>query len=127
MIVLSVICRAADHETPEARTAGCVCPVGWGEPYRPAPPKPKKWRERYVPGRQHNKKGAHRTTVTEPDWVAVERALGGDRTLVLAKCERDEAIDRVDRHGASARQVAIRLGLSARTVQRRRAERRAIA
>lgn len=119
MVILTVICRAADHETPEARTAGCVCPQEWGQP---TPSKPKK-RRRYVPGRQHNKRGPHRTTVTEPDWAAVERALDGDRSIVLAKCERDEAIDRADRGGASARQIAIRLGLSARTVQRRRADR----
>lgn len=122
MIILNVICRAADHETPEARAAGCVCPQEWGKPYRPAPSKPTKQRRRYVPGRQHNKRGP-RTTVTEPDWAAVERALTGDRSIVLAKVERDEAIDRVDRNGASARQVAVRLGLSARTVQRRRADR----
>ncbi|MEV4767777.1 hypothetical protein [Micromonospora humida] len=122
MIVLAVTCRAPQHETPAARTAGCVCPDEWGKPYRP-PAKSQEWRRRYVPGRQHNKKGPHRTTVTEPDWVAVERALAGDRTLVLAKADRDDAMDRVDRNGASARDVAIRLGLSARTVQRRRAER----
>ncbi|WP_420123192.1 hypothetical protein [Nakamurella sp.] len=73
MIVLAVTCRAPEHDTPAARTAGCVCPEEWGKPYRP--PSTGEWRRRYVHGRQYNKRGAHRTTVTEPDWAAVERGI----------------------------------------------------
>ena len=123
MIVLTVTCRAPQHDTPAAHAAGCVCPVEWGKPYRPPAPARKTPQRTYVPGREHNKRGAHRLTVTEPDWAAVERALAGDRSIVLAKADRDDAMDRIDRGGASAREVAIRLGMSARTVQRRRAER----
>jgi hypothetical protein len=123
-VVLEVICRARLHDSELARAAGCVCPVGWGQPYRPPPPaRPQRTYVRSQLGTQA-RRGPHRTTVTEPDEIAVERFVGGDRSLVLAKVERDAAIDRLDRHGMSAREVAIRLGLTQRTVQRRRTERR---
>lgn len=124
MIVLSVTCRAAQHDTTAARAAGCVCPVEWGRPYQPPRHEPKKPQRTYVRGRLTNRRGAHRSTVTEPDWVAVERRLAGDLSLVLSKVERDEAIDRLDRLGLSAREIAVRLGTTVRTVQRRRAARR---
>ena len=79
---------------------------------------------RDVPGRAHNRRGPNRLTVTEPDDAAVERLLSGDRSLVVAKVDRDAALDAVDRGGLSAREVAIRLGVTARTVKRRRAERK---
>lgn len=75
--------------------------------------------------RSANKRGPRRKTVTEPDWAVVERVLAGDRSLTLAVVERDEAIDRLDRQGLSAANVALRLGITRRTVNRRRAKRRA--
>lgn len=120
-VVLDVICRARLHDSELARAGGCVCPVGWGQPYCP----PRRPQQRtYVSGRRGNNRGPTRRTVVEPDEIAVERFVGGDRSLTLAKVERDAAIDRLDRYGLSAREVAIRLGLTQRTVTRRRAERR---
>lgn len=121
-VLLDVTCRARVHETDAARAAGCVCPLAWGQPYRP--PRPRPQRNYYVRGRSANLRGPHRCTVTEPDVIAVERFVGGDRSLTLAKVERDAAIDRLDRYGYSATQIALRLGVTQRTVTRRRAERR---
>ena len=118
MIVLDVVCRARVHESDYARQrGGCVCPVAWGEPFRRSR---RTWRPEYIPGRVHNLYGPRRCTVDDPDEVAVERAAGGDRALVLAAIERDLAIDTLDRVGLSAAQVARRLGVTVRTVQRRR-------
>jgi hypothetical protein len=122
VIVLDVICRAREHDSESARRRGCVCPVDWGSPFR----RPSAQRT-YVPGRVINRHGPRRSTVLEPDEVAVDRALGGDRSLRLAVTERDAAIDRLDRYGLSAQQIAHRLGITMRTVQRRRAMRRAVA
>jgi DNA-binding NarL/FixJ family response regulator len=65
-----------------------------------------------------------RSTVTEPDLVAVDRALAGDHRIILAKVERDAAIDRLDSYGLTAREVAERLATAERTVTRRRRARR---
>lgn len=54
----------------------------------------------------------------------MERAVGGDRGVNLNIPERAAAIDRLDRHGASAYDIAERLGTTPRAVHRRRAERR---
>lgn len=126
MIVLAVVCRARQHDTELARAAGCVCPVDWGQPYQPAVRTSGPQRE-YVRGRAENRLCLKRTQAPEADWVAVERALAGDRSIALTKVERDEAIDRLDRQGLSAREVAVRLGITTRTVNRRRAERRVVA
>lgn len=120
MVVLDVICRTRVHEAADARRAGCVCPVDWGKKYQ----RPRTYPGVYVPGRGVNRCGPRRQTVTEPDWAAVDRALGGDRSLTLAVADRYDAIDRLDQLGLSARQIAVRLGVTMRTVQRRRAERR---
>jgi hypothetical protein len=83
---------------------GCVCPVEWGDAFR----------------------RPQRATVplSEADWVAVERLLAGDRSVPACASERDAAIDRLDGLGLSQRQIAIRLGVTMRTVARRRAARR---
>jgi transcriptional regulator with GAF, ATPase, and Fis domain len=123
VIVLDVVCRARVHETEEARRLHrCVCPVAWGR----KPPKLERPQRSYIQGSRRNCRGAHRKTVLEADWVAVERACGGDRSLILATLERDIAIDRLDSNGFSAAQTARRLGITTRTVQRRRSQRRAL-
>lgn len=58
------------------------------------------------------------------DWVKVERAVAGDLTLRLTYPELAEAIDRLDRRRWSAEEIAQKLGVTHRTVQRRRAARR---
>jgi hypothetical protein len=85
-----------------------------------APPRPQR---QYVPGRVANRAGYQRRTIREPDWVAVKRFIEGERGLRLAAVDRDAAIDRLDSYGLSARQVALWLGVTQRTVQRRRSER----
>jgi DNA-binding NarL/FixJ family response regulator len=76
----------------------------------------KRWAPRkYIPGR----------IVNRIDEAAVERAVGGDRSLVLTVDERRAAIDRLDALGFTATAVAVRLGITVRTVQRQRERRRA--
>jgi DNA-directed RNA polymerase specialized sigma24 family protein len=60
----------------------------------------------------------------EADWVVVERLLAGDRSVRACASERDAAIDRLDGLGLSQQQIAVRLGVTMRTVSRRRAARR---
>jgi hypothetical protein len=117
VILLDVICHARDHR-PGVR--GCRCPHHLLAPTRGSG----KSRSRYVPGRPHNRYGPRRRTVPDDaiDPVAVERAAAGDRSIVLAVAERAAAIDTLDRYGLSAREVAIRLGVTTRTVTRRRAD-----
>lgn len=80
----------------------------------------------YVRGLMANLRGP-RQTVTDPDPIAVERlvsGVSGDRPLVLAKVERDAAIDLLDSRRWSSRDIAQRLGFTQRTVVRRRHHRR---
>lgn len=58
------------------------------------------------------------------DEVAVDRAVGGDRLVPLSTLELDRAIDILDGRGLSCRMVANILGVSGRTVTRRRSARR---
>ena len=58
------------------------------------------------------------------DPAAVERLLAGSRVTTTVD-DRAAALDHADRHGATAVQIAERLGCSVRTVTRRRAARRA--
>ncbi|MGW4467496.1 helix-turn-helix domain-containing protein [Micromonospora sp. NPDC004704] len=74
-----------------------------------------------VRGRAANRRGGWRGL----DEIAVERAVGGDRSLVLTAEERRAAIDALDALGLNATEVAIRLGITTRTVTRQRARRRA--
>jgi hypothetical protein len=71
---------------------------------------------------QHNKYGPHRTSEggSYVDPVAVQRAVDGDRSVVLSGWERDVAILIVDAEEASAWAVAHRIGVSDRTVHRSR-------
>jgi DNA-binding NarL/FixJ family response regulator len=56
----------------------------------------------------------------EPDEIAVERALGGDRPAVLAAADRLEVVRIATARGESAAQIAARLRVSPRTVVRYR-------
>ncbi|OKI47209.1 helix-turn-helix domain-containing protein [Micromonospora sp. CB01531] len=76
-------------------------------------------RRPYIRGRMSNR-GSRRGPV---DPMAVDRAVGGDRALRLTVDERQAAIDVLDAQGLSANAIAIRLGISARTVHRRRSAR----
>lgn len=58
-----------------------------------------------------------------PDPVAIERATAGDPPARLTPRERTAAIQRLDTHGYSARQIAERIGCSPRTVHRARGRR----
>ena len=58
------------------------------------------------------------------DEIAVERACRGER-IPLNRAELTAAIERLNRRGLGSRAIAERLGVSARTVVRRRVERRA--
>ena len=79
---------------------------------------------RYVRGYRGTGGGPKRTTPFEIDPGAVRRAADGDRSVRLAAIEMDLAIDQLDAGGMSAREVAIRLGVSPRTITRRRKARR---
>lgn len=59
------------------------------------------------------------------DDVVQDLAAGRRPTMRIDRAELDAAIDILDRRGWSAREVAERLGTTARTVQRRRVARRA--
>jgi DNA-directed RNA polymerase specialized sigma24 family protein len=57
--------------------------------------------------------------VTEDiDEVAVERACKGDRTVTLNRPETAQAFHHLDRSGLTANQIADRLGVTKRTVER---------
>ncbi len=56
----------------------------------------------------------------EPDEIAVERVLGGDRPAVLAAADRLEVVRVATARGESAAQIARRLRVSPRTVVRYR-------
>lgn len=62
---------------------------------------------------------------TEFDEVAVQRLLDGSLMTTPTSSELAAAIDYLDRLGHSARRIGDRLGCTMRTVQRRRAARRA--
>lgn len=57
----------------------------------------------------------------EPDEIAVERTLRGDRPARLAPAERLEVVRVATARGESAAQIARRLRMSERTVTRYRA------
>jgi DNA-binding CsgD family transcriptional regulator len=60
------------------------------------------------------------TTTDTLDEIAIEEAMRG-RLVTLTKTERAEAVHRMTVRGYSAEQIAQRLGVSGRTVQRKRA------
>ena len=79
----------------------------------------------YLHGKWSTKGPMLRTSSRVDDQVAVQRLSSGDISCISAgRATRIAALDLVDRHGLSARQVAERLGCSCRTVVRRRTERR---
>lgn len=78
-------------------------------------------RREYIPGRADNRRGPRFGV----DEIAVERAVGGDRSLRLSVEERRAAIDQLDLLGLAAAETARRLSITVRTVQRQRARRAA--
>lgn len=103
-------CAAVRHNTTYAYDRfGCRCPEAV-ERRRHA------WRVRYRP------KGTFRYPRINGgvDPMAVERACGGDRDIRLTVAEMRAVIAQLSRQGRSAAQIAIRLGISPRTVQRYR-------
>lgn len=87
MILLDVVCRARSHGTASARRRGCVCPDETGAPTRSRKPQ-----RTYIRSRAENRCGPTLRTVTEPDEIAVERIIGGDRSLTVAAVERWSAV-----------------------------------
>jgi DNA-binding CsgD family transcriptional regulator len=57
------------------------------------------------------------------DEVAVQRAMDGDRTGI-SPAETTEAVQRLTKQGRSATWIAVRLGISKRTVTRHRMKNR---
>ncbi|MDF2708152.1 MAG: hypothetical protein K0R62_3804 [Nonomuraea muscovyensis] len=53
-----------------------------------------------------------------PDEIAVDRAVMGDTPTRLTPRERTAAVQRLDRRGLSARQIAEHVGCTKRTVHR---------
>lgn len=85
-----------------------------------------KWeakRNRYIPSR-HRLSGGKRRTPLDVDDIAVERAIMGDRNVPLNGTEMRLVFAWMDAHRYTARAIAIRLGVTERTVQRWRAEAR---
>ena len=119
------VCTAGQHGTEWAvRKYRCRCPEAVAA-RRDRDQRRRRIRRQSDPrGRYANRYGHQGRTSPPPDPVAVERAAAGDRPVVLSKAERDAAIDLLDRLGLPAREVAARLGMTIRTVQRRRAARR---
>jgi hypothetical protein len=56
--------------------------------------------------------------LSDVDEIAVERACRGDRTIPLTRAEMAAAFTWLDSHGYSAAQIAERLGVQQRTVER---------
>lgn len=83
-------------------------PLQFGPGVRVAQPQPRIPRPR-----------APRQSRSEYDEVRVMRAVGGQRTS-LSPRERREAVQTLDRRGFSARQIAERVGITQRSVQRHR-------
>lgn len=112
-------CPAAVHSMWATRH-GCRCP--WALDAIRACHRERS-RLTYIPGRRsHNLSGRRRGL----DSVAVERAVSGDRSLVLSVPERAAAIAVLrDRERLTTVQIAHRLGVSIRTVDRHLARLRA--
>jgi len=97
-----------------AKRPRCVCPDSVDA--RRAAHR-KDGRRKYIQGYQQGSKGRR----LGYDWVAVERAIEGDRHIVLTIQERAAAVARLTKQGASAAEIARRLRITARTVVRYRA------
>lgn len=110
-------CQAAWHGTVSAyRRARCRCPevVATIQQYRAVENARNRARRRgqYVPRPQSRD--------PHVDEIAVERAMAGDEVALTIR-ERAVAVQRLSQLGLSSRQIADRLRLSDRTVQRYRA------
>lgn len=109
--VLAASCTARSHGTRRAYTySGCRCPEALDAVSA-------RDRSRRPTGTRTGR----RSRDPNPDLVAVERAVGGDRTVYLTVLELGLAIADLGRRGYSAKATARRLGVSDRTVTRHRA------
>lgn len=88
-----------------------------------APAKHRPW---IIKGHVANRSGRRRKThgIETIDHVVVERAIAGARPEGITVVEREAAIDRLDSYGLTPSEIALRLGLSVRTIFRRREARR---
>lgn len=105
-------CRAPRHCSRHAyRYWGCRCPEAQTA-----------HNERTTRTAQPRGHRRHTTKDRDPhvDQVAVDRAMTGDTTVALTIRELGEAITRLTQAGRSARDIAIRLGITQRTVVRHR-------
>ncbi len=71
-----------------------------------------------------NSGGRPKASEVDYDWVKVERAVAGDKSFRLTVPELADAIARLDRYNLTAAEIAVRLGVAERTVQRHRTARR---
>lgn len=112
------VCRASQHGTRTAYSHGCRCP----EAYEACRPRwREKSRERAGIGRRQGHGGARRSDVDE---VAVDMACGGE-FVPLTVHEIRAAVARLVTWHLSVIQIAERLHISPRTVQRHRTALRA--
>jgi hypothetical protein len=82
-------------------------------------PVPLQWDDDRIDDPTYNPAGTSRAPKSVDD-VAIERAMAGDR-VHLRPVERAEAVRRMTASGLSAAEIAVRLGVSDRTVDRWRA------
>lgn len=102
-------CTASTHGGYRAyRYHGCRCPEA--VEYMRA-----RWRRKRPAGIRSGK-----PRNPDVDTVAVDRAIGGDRSVLLTVQELNLAVAELTRRGQSARAIAVRLGVSDRTVTRHR-------
>lgn len=112
----AMICQARVHGTSQHiyRHYGCRCP-------ETVAAQRARWRRKYLPGHQPPSK----RRPPYLDEIAIERAILGD-PVPLTLPEREVVTAYLTRRGYTARQIAERLDVSFRTVQRyREASRRA--
>lgn len=68
--------------------------------------------------REYRRRRKERPTDDIPDEVAVERAAYGDRKVPLSRLEVAEVFAYLNAHGYTAAEIALRLGVTPRTVWR---------
>lgn len=103
------MCKATTHGSRHAYRSGCRCPSSMeavAAYYRRRNPKGQLLR-------------SPRDRSPHVDEIAVARACHGE-PVELTVAERGEAIRRLSRQGLPAREIALRLRMNPRTVQRHR-------